>query len=131
MYMRRRATTPSLLALLLVAAACGGGPPPEPPAPPPLDPTGLYDVAIEAQGMSLTGVLEITGDAESGYRGSIDTDMGGATISGIEVIGQEVVFTVPDAGAEVRLVFEGDDFTGGISGGMGDALITGTRRQGG
>ena len=127
--MRTRALSASLLAVFLVA--CGGGPPPEPPAPPPLDPVGLYDVMIEAQGMSLGGVLEITGDADAGYSGSIDTDMGGAVISNIEVVGQEVTFFVPDASAEVRLVFDGDEFTGGISGGMGDALITGVRRQGG
>ena len=126
--MHRRALSGSLLVLVL--AACGGGPPPEPPAPPPLDPTGVWDVMVEAQGMSLTGVMEITGDAETGYTGNIDTDMGGAAISGIEVIGQEVVFSIPDAGAQVRLVFEGDEFTGGISGAMGDALITGMRRDG-
>jgi hypothetical protein len=127
--MRRRALSGSLLVLVL--AACGGGPPPQPPAPPPLDPTGVWDVMVEAQGMSLTGVMEITGDADAGYVGTIDTDMGGASISGIEVVGQEVMFSIPDAGAEVRLVFEGDEFTGGISGAMGDALITGMRRTGG
>ena len=126
--MRTRALSASLLVLVL--AACGGGPPPEPPAPPPLDPTGLWDVMVEAQGMSLTGVMEISGDADAGYTGSIDTDMGGAALSDIEVIGQEVVFVIPDAGAEVRLVFEGDEFTGGISGAMGDAFITGMRRDG-
>ena len=126
--MRARALSASLLVLVL--AACGGGPPPEPPAPPPLDPTGLWDVMVEAQGMSLTGVMEISGDADAGYTGSIDTDMGGAALSDIEVIGQEVVFVIPDAGAEVRLVFEGDEFTGGISGAMGDAFITGMRRDG-
>ncbi|MBT8336605.1 MAG: hypothetical protein KJO11_08370 [Gemmatimonadetes bacterium] len=126
--MRTRALSASLLVLVL--AACGGGPPPEPPAPPPLDPTGLWDVMVEAQGMSLTGVMEISGDADAGYTGSIDTDMGGAALSDIEVLGQEVVFVIPDAGAEVRLVFEGDEFTGGISGAMGDAFITGMRRDG-
>ena len=126
--MRRR--THALLLLPLLLAACGG-PPPEPPAPPPLDPTGVFDVMIEAQGMSLTGVLSIEGSEEAGYTGSIDTDMGGAAISDIQVIGQEVTMAIPEAGAEMRLVFEGDGFTGGVTGAMGDALIYGTRRGGG
>lgn len=127
--MVRRFASPGLLAVLLLA--CGGGPPPEPPAPPPLDPVGVYDVTVEAQGMSLGGVMSIEGSADEGYTGSIDTDMGGASIVDIMVVGQEVTFSVPDAGAQVRLVFEGDEFSGGLTGAMGDALIFGTRRSGG
>lgn len=126
--MRRSLASLPLLSLLV--AACGG-PPPEPPAPPPLDPVGVYDVMIEAEQMSLTGILSIEGSADTGYTGSIDTDMGGAAVTDIQVVGQEVTLTVPDAGAQMRLVFEGDGFSGGISGAMGNALIYGTRRSGG
>jgi hypothetical protein len=127
--MLRRIAPTALLAV--VFAACGGGPPPEPPAPPPLDPVGVYDVTVEAQGMSLGGVMSIEGSAEAGYTGSIDTEMGGASIVDIEVVGQEVTFSIPEASAQVRLVFDGSEFSGGLSGAMGDALIFGTRRDGG
>lgn len=120
-----------LPALAVVLAACSGGPPPEPPAPPPLDPTGVYDVMIEAQGQSITGVMSIEGSAEAGYTGSVDTEMGGAAVTDIQVVGQEMTFSVPEAGVQARLIFEGDGFTGGMTGGMGDALIFGTKRTGG
>lgn len=120
-----------LPALAVVFAACSGGPPPEPPAPPPFDPTGVYDIMVEAQGQSIAGVMSIEGSADTGYTGSVDTEMGGAAMSNIEVVGQEVTFTVPDAGVQARLLFEGDGFTGGITGAMGDALIFGTKRSGG
>jgi hypothetical protein len=125
--MMHRVAPSALFAVLL--AACGGGPPPAPPAPPPFDPVGVYDVTVEAQGMSLAGVMAIEGSAADGYTGTIDTDMGGAAIVDISVVGQEVTFSIPDAGAQVRLVFEGSEFTGGLSGAMGDALIFGTRRD--
>ena len=127
--MLHRVAPSALLVVLL--AACGGGPPPAPPAPPPFDPVGVYDVTVEAQGMSLAGVMAIEGSAEQGYTGTIDTEMGGASIVDISVVGQEVTFSIPDAGAQVRLLFEGAEFTGGLSGAMGDALIFGTRRPGG
>lgn len=126
--MSLRATILPALAVLLTA--CAGGPPPEPPAPPPLDPTGVYDIMVEAQGQSISGVMSIEGSAEAGYTGSVDTEMGGAAMADIAVVGQEVTFTVPEAGVQARLVFEGNGFTGGITGAMGDALIFGTKRDG-
>ena len=127
--MMRRVAPSAVFAVLL--AACGGGMPPEPPAPPPFDPVGVYDVTVEAQGMTLGGVMSIEGSAEAGYTGSIDTDMGGASIVDIAVNGQEVSFSIPDAGAQVQLMFDGARFTGGLTGAMGDARIYGTRRPGG
>lgn len=120
-----------LPALALLLTACSGGPPPAPPEPPPLDPTGVYDISVEAQGQSIPGILSIEGSAEAGYTGSVDTDMGGASMSGITVSGQELRFSVPDVGVQGTLVFEGSGFTGGITGAMGDAIIVGTRRDGG
>lgn len=118
-------------AAVLAIAACGGGAPAEPPAPPVFNPAGTYDVNIAAQGMSLGGVLEILGSPDAGYTGSIDTDMGGASVDSIEVSGQIVSFFVPEANAMVELTFDGDAFSGSISGDMGDATITGTKREGG
>lgn len=127
--MIRRAAWLPLLALTLTA--CAGGAPAAAPEPVPFNPTGVYDVTVEAQGQSINGVLSIEGDAETGYSGSVDTEMGGASLSGVTVNGQEVSFSVPDAGMQGRVVFEGTTFTGGLTGAMGDALIFGTKRDGG
>ena len=84
-------------------------------------------VAIE--GMTLVAELRIEGSEAAGYTGFIDSDMGSASVSRIRVDGQEITFTIPDAEASVRLEFDGDDFTGGMSGAMGDAAISGSRRR--
>jgi hypothetical protein len=125
--MIKRLTTAA--ATLILLSACAGGPPPEPPAPPPLDPTGTYDITVDAEGMTISGVMVIRGSAEEGYTGSMDTDMGGAGVSDIVVEGQTVTFYIPEAEADVQVIFEGDGFTGGMSGMMGDAGIVGKRRQ--
>ena len=122
--------TPTFAALTLLLSACAGGPPPEPPAPPPLDPVGTYDISVAAQGMEIMGVMVIRGSAEEGYTGSIDTDMGGAAISNIVVEGQTLTFSIPEVGADVEVVFEGEEFSGGMVGSMGNADIYGIRRGG-
>lgn len=124
--MFKRLATATALGLLLTG--CAGGPPPEPPAPPPLDPTGTYDIAVSAQGMEIVGVMIISGSAEEGYTGSVDTDMGGASMYNIMVEGQTMTFTIPDAGIDGEVVFDEDGFSGGMVGDMGDAAIIGTRR---
>ena len=120
----------AVLTLGMTLSACAG-PPPEPPAPPPLDPTGSYSINIDAEGMQLGGSLVIREAANGGYRGSIDTDMGGAALSDIVVDGNAVTFFVPDAGVLFTVVFEGDDFTGSFDGDMGAGSIRGVKRQGG
>ncbi|MEK9502466.1 hypothetical protein [Gaopeijia maritima] len=117
-----------LPALALLLAACSGGAPPAPPEPPPLDPTGVYDISVDAQGQMIPGTLSIEGSAEEGYTGSVDSQMGGAPISDITVEGQRVTFSVPDFGVQGSVVFEGSGFSGNISGAMGAARIVGTRR---
>jgi hypothetical protein len=126
--MIKRLTTTTVLGLLL--SACAGGPPPEPPAPPPLDPTGTFDITVAAEGMEIAGVMIIEGNAEEGYTGSIDTEMGGAALSNIAVEGQAVTFFIPEADADVTIVFEGDSFSGGMNGMMGAADFFGTKRKG-
>lgn len=127
--MRQRLPWVALSAMLF--AACSSGPPPAPPAPPPFDPVGVYDVTVEVQGQSLSGVMVIEGSADAGYTGNINTDMGGASLSDIVVDGDDVSFAIPEVGAQVQLSFDGPEFTGAVGGAMGDAVIYGTRREGG
>ena len=119
----------ALLVMTLILGACGG-PPPEPPPPPPLNPVGTYNVSIDAQGQMVGGTLTIreTGDRLSGY---IDTDMGGAAVSGVVVEGQTMTFSVPEAGISFEVTFEGDEFSGSFDGDMGYGTISGVRRSSG
>ena len=126
--MLQRRTTAPLLALVL--AACAGGPPPEPPGPPPLDPVGTYDFTVAAEGMELVGVMIIQGSAEEGYTGSVDTEMGAGALTNIVVDGQVMSFFIPEADADVRIVFDGDNFSGGMEGAMGAADFFGSKRPG-
>jgi hypothetical protein len=121
---------PSTVACLLVLAACAGGPP-EPPPPPPFSPVGTYDISMNADGMQIGGVIVIEGSAETGYTGSIDTEMGGTGISDIVVTGTTVTFSIAEIGGMVELEFDGDEFMGTMSSSMGDASIQGMRREGG
>jgi polyisoprenoid-binding protein YceI len=115
-----------LVAAGTMLAACG---PSEPPAPPPLDPTGTYSITIDAEGMQIGGSLVIRGTTEA-YTGSIDTDMGGAALADIAVDGNQVSFTVPEAGVSFQVTFEGEGFNGTFDGAMGTGYITGRKRAG-
>jgi hypothetical protein len=81
--------------------------------------------------MELGGVLIIDGSAEAGYTGSIDTEMGGAALADIAVDGQAMTFSIPEGGMTAEVTFEGNEFTGWMAGGMGDADIIGVKRTGG
>lgn len=119
------------VALPLLIAACAGGPPPEPPAPPPLDPTGTWDMMIDAGGQAIEAVLTISGSAEAGYTGYIDADVGSAGITNIVVDGQTLTFSIPDIDGMMTLIVEGVDFTGSMDGMMGEGFVSGMRRTGG
>ncbi len=122
--MKRRLVLSAAFGFLLTA--CAGGAPPEPvapPAPPPLDLAGTYDITVSAQGMEIGGTLVIGGSAAAGYTGSIDTEMGGSALSDVVVEDRTMTFSLPEAGMSAELVFEGDEFTGWMAGGMGDADI--------
>jgi hypothetical protein len=120
----KRLTT--LFALVMIVASCGG-PPPEPPAPPPLDPTGSFSVSVDVQGQMVSGTMVIR-ETQSGYSGSIDTDMGGAAMSNVMVAGNTVTFDLPDVGVSVEIIFEGEGFSGTFDGAMGAGAISGVRR---
>jgi hypothetical protein len=126
--MIKRLTTAAALGLLL--SACASGPPPEPPAPPPLDPTGIYDIVVSMEGMELPGVMMISGSVEEGYAGSIEVEMGGASIADVTVEGQILTFSIPDVEARVELLFEGDEFSGEMAGSMGSGTMYGKKRAG-
>jgi hypothetical protein len=57
--------------------------------------------------------------------------MGGASITDIAVADQVLTFYIPDVEGTVELTFEGNDFSGSMSGAMGDADFFGTKRSGG
>ena len=116
----------SVFTLGLILSACAGQPP-EPPAPPPLDPTGTYRISIDAEGMQISGSIVIR-ETETGYAGSIDTDMGGASLADIAVDGDEMTFSVPEVGVVFTVVFEGEEFNGGFDGAMGAGVIRGVKR---
>jgi hypothetical protein len=119
---------PIVLSLGLILAACSGGPPPEPPAPPPFDPVGTYDFVAGVEGMEIMGSMVITGSEEEGYSGSLSSDMGGASMMNIAVDDQTVTFYIPDADADVAITFEGDEFTGTVTGSMGSGYFNGSKR---
>ena len=130
--MNRRLVLSAALGFLLTA--CAGGPPPAPaapPAPPPLDPTGTYDFTVAVQGMEIGGVLVVQGTAEAGYTGSIDTEMGGGALANVTVEGQTMTFSLPEFGADVEVVFDGDEFSGFLASDMADGDIIGVKRSGG
>ena len=65
---------------------------------------------------------------ESGYTGSIEADMGGASMPDITVSGQDMTFYIPDADIPVVVTFADDGFSGSIGGALGEAVIVGKKR---
>jgi len=112
-------------AATLVLSACAPSPPP---APPPLDPTGIFDITANVQGMQVRGTVTIRG-TEGAYTGSIDTDIGSAGLAEIVVEENRVTFSVPEAGVFMAVVYEGDGFSGTIEGAMGAGNIVATKRS--
>ena len=99
--------TVTVAAALLLLSACASGPPPEPPAPAVIDRSGEYSVTIDAAGQSIDGVLLISGEPGA-YTGSIDTPMGGAALSSVEVEGDTMTLSIVEVGVTVTVVFDGD-----------------------
>ena len=78
--------------------------------------------------MEIGGVMTIQGSAETGYTGTVNTEMGGGAMSNISVDGQTLKFSLSEVGMDAELEFEGDEFTGFLAGAMGDADIIGVKR---
>lgn len=116
-------------ALLLLAAACSTAPPP-PPAPPPLNPVGTFEFQTSVDGNTVTGTAEVTG-RDGVYGGVIRTS---ATpdlpITDVTVEGDTMVVrsTVNGGTLTLRMVFTGDEFTGGWTLPDDSGTLTGRRR---
>lgn len=111
-------------ALGVTLGACGGASAPEPP--PPFDPTGTYDITIDAQDMTIGGTLTFRGGLDA-LTGSIDTDMGSAALADIVLTDREMTFAVPDVDVTFRVVFAGDGLAGDFDGAMASGTIVGTK----
>jgi hypothetical protein len=110
--MKRLAT---VLPLALILSACAGGmgntSAPEPPPPP--DPTGVYDCWLSVEGMEFGAVLTIEGDPGT-YTGTVDSEMGPAPVSNLEVDGDVMTFVVdtPDASVFFTVTMNDAGFSG-------------------
>lgn len=113
--------------LMLAVAACSGGPPPEPPAPV-FDPGGTWSFSADVQGQTLQGTMRITGSEEEGWGGRLSSEMGETAMSAVRVDGTTLRFSIPEFGADGRLAFDGDTFSGEIGTETGGVPISGTRR---
>jgi len=80
--------------------------------------------------MQMFGTLTIE-NSDNGLRGSVDTDMGITSLSGIVVEGSEMKFNVDAEGMLVafEVNFEDDGFSGEFDlDGFGGGTISGTKR---
>lgn len=101
-----------------------------------VDLSGSWSVSIDAQGMLISGNIEIQKDGES-YSGTMTTDMDDeeTELESIEVDGSEVTIKMTadvdgsQAPVLIEIVVEEDDFEGdvNIANGMMTAEITGSR----
>ena len=119
--------------LAAMVAACSAGPPPPPP-PPPWTPTGTYDVSIDAMGMQLGGVLDIT-ETDGEFSGSLGTDMGVVDLNTftVDTDSHEVTFVgdSPDFSLTFQIMIEEGELIGQFEmAGMGNGAIMGTKRAG-
>ena len=130
--MKRRVLMMAVVTVFLDACASAPVQSPAAPAPPPepeaFSPAGTYDFTASAQGMEIGGVMVIQGSVETGFTGTIETEMGGGPMDNIVLEGQTMKFSLSQFGMDGELEFEGDEFTGFMSGGMGDADIYGVKR---
>jgi hypothetical protein len=79
--------------------------------------------------MEIGATLTITGE-EGAYSGTVDSDMGPAPVTDIQVEGQDMTFVVdtPDMAVFFAVTFDGANFSGEFdAGGMG-GMIMGTKR---
>lgn len=100
--------------------ACASAPEPAPPAPAALeqptevDPVGTYTFSTTVQGMAVDGQMRIGGSRGS-WGGSIYSDVTGEMpISRVTVDGQQVVVLAdtPDGPVRIRMMFNGESFSG-------------------
>jgi hypothetical protein len=123
-------------ALALLLAGCASAPPP-PPAPEPaaaaaFDPTGVFDFRTQFGGQPATGEIRITRQPTGELGGSLSTyEMGRVPFRTVTVEGNRVTATTstPEGQAVLRLVLEGETFTGDWSYAGYSGAMTGQRRN--
>ncbi|MCE2454252.1 MAG: hypothetical protein J4G12_00320 [Gemmatimonadetes bacterium] len=132
---RRSFSFAAAAALVVLSIGCSPpvpAEPPPPPPPPPLDPTGVFDVALELLGDVVEGVMTVEGSAEEGYTGHMEVMGEGVDILEMSVNDDVVAFAVDAQGMYVafELAFEADasGFSGVFDSDMGGGTIIGTRR---
>lgn len=117
--MRKQLLVPALAALVVAGCATAGTPEPAPDseAPAVMDLAGSYTFTTTVQGMGVNGQMRITG-APGAYSGSAYSDVTGEIpLRSIAVEGNvaTLIGDTPDGPVEIRMVFDGDTFTGGWS----------------
>lgn len=108
----KQMVVPGLAVLFL--AGCASTATPEPEAPAAMDLAGSYTFSTTVQGMGVTGQMRITG-APGAYQGAAYSDVTGEIpLRDITVEGNvaTVIGDTPDGPVEIRMVFDGDTFTG-------------------
>jgi len=125
----KRLVTVLPLALFLAACSGGTGSAPAPEPPPPLDPTGVYDCWLSVEGMEFGAVLTVEGEPGA-YTGTVDSEMGPAPVSGLEVDGDVMTFVVdtPDASVFFTVTMDDTGFTGDFDASGMVGSITGEKR---
>jgi hypothetical protein len=102
------------------------------PEPPPFDPSGVYDVQVEAEGAVLSAVMTLTATPDE-VVGSMDmAELGsGVPLADISIADPQVTFWVnaPDGDYFVSLTFEGEKFTGTFESDVMGGYISGTKRR--
>lgn len=93
----------------------------------PVDPVGTFDMIVSRPDDADTLLVRLTieGTPDVGFSGSVEADMVSAKVTSIAVDGSALIFVIPSAGADVRLDFKGDDFTGSMSLARGDVHVRG------
>ena len=145
----------ALSAAALVLTACATAPKVEPNAtpqpaaqpamaPPPstttttpagaFDPVGSYTFAVNTQGNTIGGTMNIRKGSDGKLGGEMSSDQGSLTFTWITVEGRRVsAGGVLDNGPELTFVFDfvGDDFSGSLSAqGQQVGTVSGSRKKG-
>lgn len=126
----KRMLVPALAALVL--AGCASTRAPETTAAPEatvMDLAGSYTFSTTVQGSAVSGQMRITGQPGA-YRGAAYSDVTGEIpLSRITVDGNvaTVIGDTPDGPVEIRMVFDGDTFTGSWALGADGGSLHGRR----
>ena len=122
-----------LLMTALLVAGCAASPGPEPAAPSAaqlaLDPVGTYNFTTTVQGMSVTGQAVIGGTRGS-WTGSLYSDATGELpIRSVSVSGNQITMLAdsPDGTVQIRMLMDGETFTGDWSLGAEGGTLRGRR----